>query len=61
MKEENQEWININDRMPNDGDKIIGMNGSGGTWKEVFDPDEPIGRMRFWRLQDRQISDQDHG
>ena len=43
-----QEWIRVKDRLPADGQWIIGQNADGCCWHEQFDADEPIRFMVRW-------------
>ena len=44
-------WIPVTERLPEEGDEIEGWaKGTGGTWTEAWDGDEPVGRMTHWRL-----------
>jgi hypothetical protein len=42
-------WIKITDSLPLNGRVIEGRNETGGTWTEIYDSEEPLGRMVEWR------------
>lgn len=51
MNDDNEKvWIPVTDRLPDEGDEIEGRAANGRTWTEVWDGDEPVGRMTHWRL-----------
>lgn len=44
------EYFDVDEKLPNDGDYIEGMNAEGMTWREYWDSTEPLGLMVQWRL-----------
>ena len=42
-------WIDIREKLPNDGDNVVAKSLSG-WWTEEWDIDEPIGQTTHWKL-----------
>ena len=43
------DWIPVTAALPGFGQWINGKNDEGQSWREQYDPNEPLGRMVAWR------------
>lgn len=41
-------WISVEDKLPDEGQEIIGLNDENDAWNEIFDSAEPLGSMKYW-------------